>query len=275
MIIYKATNLINNKIYIGQTTESLETRIGKHWRKAKSEYSRGLTSVYFHNALLKYGLENFKWEVIDTANNIDELNDKEIYWIDKLQAQIKGIGYNETSGGKSGFKSQEVKDKISRKKIENWQDPELAEKMREGLKKATKIWQEKCKQNLVELKCECCGKIFKVPPFEAKTRKYCSNNCANSINIQKATEAASIANHLRAEANYTNYKQEVMHWIKNNKTLIMTCPKNKISTTLIALQEIAADYNITDWRTIGRALCGESSKRKLLEYLQTECEKIC
>lgn len=134
---------------------------------------------------------------------------------------------------------------------------------------------KKCQQNLIELTCAYCGNSFKVPPFEAKSRKYCSSNCANSVNIKKATIAAATANHLKAENNYANYKQEVLQWIKNNKILIMSCPKNNISATLIMLQKIGSKYNITDWRTISHAICGNQSKRKLLEYLQTECEKIC
>ena len=57
MIIYKATNKINGKVYIGQTINSLEHRKSGHEREARYQKE---TSVYFHNALLKYGFYNFK-----------------------------------------------------------------------------------------------------------------------------------------------------------------------------------------------------------------------
>lgn len=267
MIIYKATNLINNKIYIGQTRESLDVRIGKHIRSAKSEQNRGLTSIYFHNALLKYGVENFKWEIIDTATTDEELNEKEIYWIAAYDAMNKEIGYNEASGGKSGFKSQAVKDKISQKKKENWQDPELAQRMRDGLAKATTVWQQHCEENRIEKVCKCCGKIFKVPPHMEK-QKYCSQECANEVNIKKATVAAAEANHKSAELKHSAFKDEVLEWSINNSDLVLSCPKNKISTTLIDLQQIANKYNMKDWRVISNAICGKPAKKALIEYLQ-------
>ena len=85
MIVYKVTNLINGKFYIGITQYSAEERLNSHWREAKSHKKNNKPLTYFHNALLYYGIENFKIEVIDTAENREELNKKEIYWINKLE----------------------------------------------------------------------------------------------------------------------------------------------------------------------------------------------
>ena len=54
--IYKITNLVNSKIYIGQTIRSLKERFRQHI------YKQGCT--YLHNAILKYGKENFKIELM-------------------------------------------------------------------------------------------------------------------------------------------------------------------------------------------------------------------
>jgi hypothetical protein len=54
MLIYKATNKINNKSYIGQTTETLDIRIRRHLYSIKTR-----RNYYFCNALRKYGKENF------------------------------------------------------------------------------------------------------------------------------------------------------------------------------------------------------------------------
>ena len=59
MIIYKVTNIINNKIYIGQTIHSLNIRKSQHERSHEYEYKTA-----FSNAIKKYGKENFIWEII-------------------------------------------------------------------------------------------------------------------------------------------------------------------------------------------------------------------
>ena len=89
MVIYKATNLINGKVYIGQTARPLEVRMAEHARHTKLPFDR---------AVNKYGLENFKVEVIDHAETVEELNRKEIYWI-KQYNSFGENGYNLCEGG--------------------------------------------------------------------------------------------------------------------------------------------------------------------------------
>jgi group I intron endonuclease len=103
MIIYSVTNLINGKIYVGQTTQSPE----KRW---KYHCYRGYILT---DAITKYGKHNFEFKVIDTANSHDELNKKEIYWINVLNS-IAPNGYNLRKGGDSGgLLSEQTKKKIS------------------------------------------------------------------------------------------------------------------------------------------------------------------
>lgn len=92
MIIYKITNLINNKIYIGQTVSSIEKRWGQHWSDSRS---KGVLI----KAIKKYGKENFKIEEIDKALTIHDLNEKETYWIEHYKSTDPIIGYNLMSGG--------------------------------------------------------------------------------------------------------------------------------------------------------------------------------
>lgn len=102
-VIYLYENAINHKKYVGQTTKSVKERHQNHkWQKYNS---------YFHNALTKYGEDNFTLKVIDVAYSQEELDEKEIYWI-KYYDSVKQ-GYNLTSGGggMSGFKhSEETKE---------------------------------------------------------------------------------------------------------------------------------------------------------------------
>lgn len=92
MIIYKVTNIINNKVYIGQTIGTLDVRKRKHLSDCKKN-----TKNKFHRALVKYGSDNFFWEQIDIASDLQELNTKEIQWIENYNSYKKG--YNSTLGG--------------------------------------------------------------------------------------------------------------------------------------------------------------------------------
>ena len=106
MIIYKVMNKINNRMYIGQTTRTLDERQRDHF----ADVRRG-SATYFHNALRKYGAENFDWSVIDEAANEQELNEKERYWI----SFYKSCAYNIAKGGDggSGPKTEETRRKMS------------------------------------------------------------------------------------------------------------------------------------------------------------------
>lgn len=111
IVIYKITNLINHKIYIGQTIE-YEERIRHHKQTAFRENSKEKDRPLYR-AIRKYGLDNFKFEIIDKADSIEELNEKEIYYINKYDSCVDNEkGYNLDKGGKNGRKSEETKRKI-------------------------------------------------------------------------------------------------------------------------------------------------------------------
>jgi group I intron endonuclease len=89
--IYKITNAINNKIYIGQTIQSINKRFKNHLFACYHE------KMPLHRAIRKYGKDKFNIEIIDFAMNSEELNKKEIFYIEKLNT-IKN-GYNVDLGG--------------------------------------------------------------------------------------------------------------------------------------------------------------------------------
>ncbi|MDD7913186.1 GIY-YIG nuclease family protein [Polaribacter ponticola] len=90
--IYKVTNNIDNKIYIGATTKSIEERKKDHLKKSKKG-----KSYAFQNAIATYGIEAFKWEVLETVATKDELANKEKEYI--LEYNSKEDGYNMSIGG--------------------------------------------------------------------------------------------------------------------------------------------------------------------------------
>ena len=116
MLIYIAKNRINNKIYIGQTTKTLEERISFYKRESQSnsEHMRPMGI-----AIKKYGLENFTFSILkDNIQTKDELDYYEKFYISKYDACNPDIGYNIELGGNSIEKHSDiVKQKISQAQI--------------------------------------------------------------------------------------------------------------------------------------------------------------
>jgi group I intron endonuclease len=113
--IYKITNLVNGKIYIGQTKLTIEERFQQHKYNANSSYKKSR----LYSAMKKYGVDNFSVKLIDEAGTQEESNEKEIDWINFYKSNIykhPNVGYNMTDGGGgiSGYQlSEDHKQKIS------------------------------------------------------------------------------------------------------------------------------------------------------------------
>ncbi|MBR6288253.1 MAG: GIY-YIG nuclease family protein [Acholeplasmatales bacterium] len=89
--IYKITNNINDKIYIGQTNYTLSERLHQHYLDSKKQHRKNRP---LYQAINKYGIENFSIELIEETDNPLE---REIYWIE-YYGSFKN-GYNATMGG--------------------------------------------------------------------------------------------------------------------------------------------------------------------------------
>lgn len=111
MIIYKITNKLNGKIYIGQTQNSVKERWRDHCTLTKSKH-KSLIRL----AIAKYGQESFLVETIDNCKNIDELNVKEQNYITKFNT-ISPNGYNLDSGGNNKIVHADTRKKMSLAKI--------------------------------------------------------------------------------------------------------------------------------------------------------------
>ena len=90
-IIYKVTNDINNKIYIGKTIQTIEERWWQHTTSHINDNTK------FHRAILKYGKEHFHIEIIEKDVKESELDERERYWINYFNSYENG--YNSTLGG--------------------------------------------------------------------------------------------------------------------------------------------------------------------------------
>ncbi len=134
MIIYKITNLVNGKVYIGQTTMSLD----KRWNTHCNRKNRPGISV----AIQKYSKENFTIEEIDGANSLSELNYLEEHYI-YIHNSMAPNGYNILPGGRNSKHTEETKQKMRKQRnpilnAENQEYRKRSEVTKQKISKANK-----------------------------------------------------------------------------------------------------------------------------------------
>lgn len=131
--IYKITSP-SGKIYIGQSTN-----IEKRWKIHRGLY--GISFSKLKRSLCKYGFENHIFDIIEECK-LEELNEKETYWIDFCKSNKNGLNIEE--GGKGGHLSQETRNKISVSKINHicYQTSERGEKISIALKGRKNTWKK-------------------------------------------------------------------------------------------------------------------------------------
>lgn len=100
--IYKITNKINNKVYVGKTIYNVQKRWRQHIQESKKERSKNRP---LYKAINKYGVENFIVEIIEECD-VSQLSEREIYWIQLYRSYVgwkPNQGYNATLGGDGKF----------------------------------------------------------------------------------------------------------------------------------------------------------------------------
>jgi len=98
-IIYRIINTTNNHFYVGQTIQKLKARFIQHKNSSKNG-----SETHLHRAIRKYGIENFKYDIIEEVQENNNINERECYWISTLKPE-----YNMTSGGE-GIKNYKYTD---------------------------------------------------------------------------------------------------------------------------------------------------------------------
>lgn len=120
--IYMIKNLINGRIYIGQS-KHISERVKTHKKDLRNGYHH---NEHLQNAYNKYGLDNFSFELVESCS-IEDLDERERFWIEYYDSFESG--YNLTSGGESNkIISGESRKKNSEAVKALWQDPEIKEK---------------------------------------------------------------------------------------------------------------------------------------------------
>lgn len=189
--IYKTTNLVNNKIYVGQhQADKFDPKY----------YGSG---VLIKQAIKKYGICNFICEMLECCETKRQLEEREIYWIDKCGSCNSGIGYNLSYGGYTPrfrgenhpmygrHHSEEAKEKNRLSKLGKKQSSETINKRNETLKAINaKKKQDKTSRWIAERhKCAYCGAVML---SKYGSGKFCSAECVHKYvaNIHRGTKAS-------------------------------------------------------------------------------------
>jgi len=107
--IYKITNISNDKIYIGKSL-----LIKYRWKKHLWFLKKGIhVNKHLQSAFVKHGENSFIFDIIEYCN-IEEVNDREKYWVSLLDSCNPLKGYNKTKGGDGLVATKEIKNKISK-----------------------------------------------------------------------------------------------------------------------------------------------------------------
>ena len=131
MIVYRITNSINGKIYIGITTNTLAVRRRGH--KASSKSSR-YKNIHLYNSIRKYGFDNFIFEEIACCKTLEDLNQTEIDLIKFYNSTNPEAGYNLSSGGFVNMPTEKSRKLSSERTKKLWENKEFREKMKQVAK---------------------------------------------------------------------------------------------------------------------------------------------
>lgn len=107
MHVYKITNIVNSKIYIGKANDP-QKRLSSHLHSALYSVSPYNKKYYIHNAIKKYGWDNFTFEIIEYCMSEDEAYILEAMWIKFYDSNNRNKGYNLTAGGRGGIRAESV-----------------------------------------------------------------------------------------------------------------------------------------------------------------------
>jgi GIY-YIG catalytic domain/NUMOD3 motif len=239
MIIYKTTNLINGKFYVGKDERN------------KSDYLG--SGINLNRAIKKYGRENFIKETIEVCSTKEELIEREKYWIKETRAQE--LGYNIADGGWGGNTiSEENKERILNGFKGGKHTPETRERIR-------KTREEKKKQNPDAYKMskehrELMSKVHKGKVHTEEWKRNHSEKMKELYHSENSPHSPKFLEMQRSESkmgkNHSLKSKEKMSQSKINKT-----PEQKL--------EIYIKFYISK---MGYEPSEEQKQKKLEEYIK-------
>lgn len=207
-IVYKVTNRINEKIYVGQTVTSLKQRRCVHECEARNK-----SECCFHRAIRKYGEKTFEWAVVERCNSKEDLDLAEEWYIRYYRTFVRFSncnGYNLSLGGEGsvGFRhTKEARQKISNLKKNRPLSEEHRQKISMSLKKDNspnfgKSLSEKTKKKI--------SKSKKGKPLSRETCQKMSESRKGNVLLKKTRQKIGEANSCDWLIVFPNSREEIV-----------------------------------------------------------------
>ena len=185
MFIYKITNKINGKVYIGKTKLPIEDRFKKHIKCAENRVNRHL-----YDAMNHYGYENFEMCLVESCDGESVLSERETFWIKEYNSQSP-VGYNMTVGGDGGntLQSWSEKDKIGLwgRQAKTRTGVKKSEHAKQNMSKAAKIREsnvsESKRKEITDKISSTLKRKYKSGELTANTPKLCGDSHPQYLNV--------------------------------------------------------------------------------------------
>lgn len=197
--IYKITNTLNDKVYIGQTIKTVQKRFTQHKNNSNKEY---FSQIVLYKAFNKYGIENFICEEIEEVPN-NKLDEREKYWIEYYDSYFNG--YNSTLGGRTT-------------QLYNWDTDDIIEKYM-ILKSARAVAKEiGCDHSTIDRILNENG-VKRFTPSQQQSKPLYFKKKDEIHHFETTREAAEwlIENGITKMTNPNLVRQEITSRIRNNK----------------------------------------------------------
>lgn len=220
--IYKIKNLLNGKVYIGQSID-IKRRFKDHKKEIKNN------NVYpLYHSIRKYGIENFEFNVIEHVSNNDELNIKEQFWVDYYKSFNRSYGYNiriDCTNNYGVLHSEKTKQDISKKLRGIKRSDKTKEKM--SLAKKGKIFTKESRAKMSNAQ-----KAIMTPERAKWVRSFRKNHFISALTKSKIGRANSQKTRTNAEKDHLRKinlgkKWTDAHRSNYNKAMEQRKKKNK------------------------------------------------
>jgi len=215
--VYKHTNLINGKVYIGQTRQEPE----KRWKNGLSSYRH---NAHFLAAIKKYGWENFSHEILKEKLTYKEMKYWEDFYVEYYDARNPEKGYNIIAGGLDSpfqelWNDPAFREKMSKQQSElmkeRLKDPEKIELLRQAMKK---YWSEhpERKEEFAKESSERMKKLWEDPEVQKKYSELMKERWQDPEQREKLTQH----NKDNANKNWQNpkYRKKMCRAVINVET---------------------------------------------------------
>lgn len=253
MLIYKITNLVTSKVYIGQTIQKLENRWYGH--------KRCVASRPLYDDMRKYGISSFIIEKIEDCESTEHLNTKEIYWIKYYNSNNSNFGYNLTEGGESKI-NDESRRKISeynKNRIVSDETRKKISKVRRG-KKFTK---EQLERLSLSLKGHVCSDETKIKIGNAnrgsKNGMFGKHFTKTSEQIEKSRVAMIASEKFQLSRKSDEFKRKVSKHRGKGNWVVLDANFNLIKEFELRMDVVkylgCSSVNVKKAREQNRILC--------------------